>query len=330
METRMFGTTDLRVSVVGFGAWAIGGPVMAAKTPIGWGDVDDEVSMKALRRAFELGVTFFDTADFYGLGHSEELMGNVLGRKNDIVIATKVGHLLDENGSIRYGYSKKHILAACEKSLRRLQRDRIDLYQLHSARLAHLEAGECVEAMEQLRQEGKIRYWGLSLNTFHPEPEAEFLMSQKLSNGFQLVLNLINQRAALLAAKAASRGYGIITRMPLQFGLLTGKISRGTTFPPNDHRSFRLSPEIVEKSLNELKDLETIREKYKISETSLAISYCASMEGVSTVIPGIRTPEQAILNTSGIVRLADEDLRVIRGLYEKRLKEVVEMMEVRG
>ncbi|MBE0559083.1 MAG: aldo/keto reductase, partial [Proteobacteria bacterium] len=169
MDHRTFGATDLDVSLIGFGAWAIGGPAMAGTTPIGWGDVDDHVSEQAIHTALERGVTFFDTADFYGLGHSEEILGRVLGNRPSVVIATKVGHRLQDDGSIALDYSKRHILEACEGSLRRLKRECIDLYQLHSARVSHFEAGECLEALEGLREEGKIRYWGLSLNTFHPE-----------------------------------------------------------------------------------------------------------------------------------------------------------------
>ncbi|MGB2869412.1 MAG: aldo/keto reductase [Bacteroidota bacterium] len=330
METRLFGNTDLRVSLIGFGAWAIGGPAMAAKTPIGWGEVNDEVSLKALRRAHELGVTFFDTADFYGLGHSEELIGRVFGNNARVVVATKVGHRLDDQGAIVLDYSKKHILRACERSLRRLRRDQIDLYQLHSARIPHFEQGECVEAMEKLRREGKVRHWGLSLNTFHPEAEAEFLMSRNLGHGFQLVLNIINQRALPLVKTASAKGYGIIARMPLQFGLLTGKITPGTSFPPNDHRSFRLTSEIIREVLNGLEELAPVESRHGLTKTSLALSYCASIPGVSTIIPGIRTPQQAEQNTAKIVQLTEEDLRVTKDLYERKFSAVVEMMEKRG
>ena len=109
--------------------------------------------------------------------------------------------------------------------------------------------------MESLRASGKIRFWGLSLNTFHPEPEADFLMERGLGHGFQLVLNIINQCAVPLLAKAAAKGYGIIARMPLQFGLLSGKFSRASTFPPDDHRAFRLTPAILEQSLPALETI---------------------------------------------------------------------------
>ena len=330
IELRAFGKTDLRVSVIGFGAWGIGGPAMAGTMPIGWGDVDDAVSMKALRRSLDRGINFFDTADFYGLGHSEELIGEVFGDRSDIVVATKVGHRLNRDGSITLDYSKKHILNACEQSLRRLRRATIDYYQLHSAGVAHLQQGECVEAMELLKAQGKIRYWGISLSTFHPEPEAEFLLQHAQGDGFQVVVNIINQRAIPLMRRAHQQGYGIIARMPLQFGLLTGKFSSATRFGANDHRSFRLTPSILEHALMHLENVWPLADKYNISKTSLGLSFCASIPEVSTVIPGIKTPEQVDMNTSGILSLSEEDREWLAELYRQELHEVVEMMEQQG
>ncbi|HVE60977.1 MAG TPA: aldo/keto reductase, partial [Chitinophagaceae bacterium] len=253
MHYRKFGNTNLHVSEIGFGAWAIGGNAVVGNTPIGWGKTDDEVSRKAIAAAIETGINFFDTADFYGLGHSENLLGKTLKRNNNIIIATKVGHR-NINDAITLDYSKKYILEACEASLKRLQRETIDYYQLHSARLHHLQNGECIEAMQILKQQGKIRYWGLSLNTFYPDPEAGFLMQNNLADGFQLVFNIINQRAYNLINKAGGKGYGIIARMPLQFGLLTGKFSSSTSFKPDDHRSFRLTPEVLKRALSFLEN----------------------------------------------------------------------------
>src|SRR5258705_889148 len=221
MQNRKFGNTDLLISEIGFGAWAIGGGAMIGKTAIGWGEANDDTSVKAIHASIDAGINFFDTADIYGLGHSEELLGKTIGKKNNIIIATKVGNVSREEQFTVY-YSKEHIINACEKSLARLQRDVIDYYQLHSARLTHLQNGECIEAMQELLHQGKIRYWRLSLNTFDPEPEARFLIDNKLANGFQLVLNILNQKALNLLHDANTKGYGIIARMPLQFGLLTG------------------------------------------------------------------------------------------------------------
>jgi aryl-alcohol dehydrogenase-like predicted oxidoreductase len=317
MEYRKFGTTDLTVSIIGFGAWGIGGGAMAGDIPIGWGATDDRISIRALETAYDRGITFFDTADFYGLGHSEELIGKTITR-NDTVIATKVGHSLNPDGSIALDYSKKYIIQACEASLSRLNRDFIDLYQFHSAKVEHLEQGECFEAMEHLRDQGKIRYWGLSLSTYHPEPEAEYMMNNNLGNGFQLVLNVINQRSLPIIKEASEKGYGVIARMPLQFGLLTGKFKRTSTFAPDDHRSFRLTPELLDKLLTGLDQFWLIAETYGVSNTSLSLSFCASVPGVSTIIPGIKTPEQALSNTTDIVHLSTD---VMTSIYEMGISE---------
>ncbi len=330
MNYRKFGKIDLKISEIGFGAWGIGGPSMAGDIPIGWGNVNDNQSIEALKTAFERGINFYDTADFYGLGHSEELIGKVFGEKKDVVIATKVGHRLNNDGTIRLDYSKKHIIEACEKSLKRLRKETIDYYQLHSAKLEHLEEGECIDAMEELKKSGKIRYWGLSLNTFHPEPEADFLMDKNLGDGFQIVFNMINQKGFGVIKKANKMGYGIIARMPLQFGLLTGKFTKGTTFEKNDHRTFRLTPEILSASLDYLKDVWQITNKYGISKTSLSLSFILSFPEISTVIPGMKTSEQAVQNTSDLVKLSDNDLNDLRTLYKEKLITLVDLMEKQG
>ena len=329
MEYRRFGSTDLNVSVVGFGAWGIGGPSIVGSTPIGWGDVDDATSKKALLRAHALGINFIDTADFYGLGHSEELIGEVFNDVQDLIVATKVGHTVSKEQTIALDYSKKHIMTACEQSLRRLRRTAIDYYQLHSAKLSHLEKGECIEAMEQLKKEGKVRYWGISLNTFHPDPEAEFFLERNIGDGFQVVFNIINQRAKDLIKKAHQHGYGVIARMPLQFGLLTGKFRADIQFAPNDHRAFRLDKEINEQALTALVPLWKEAEAHGISKTSLAMSYCVQQYGISTTIPGIKTPAQAEANTA-ITTLDPALTGAIGGLYESELHSVVALMEKKG
>ncbi|MGB2957407.1 MAG: aldo/keto reductase [Bacteroidota bacterium] len=330
MEQRRFGSTDLRVSTIGFGGWAIGGPAMAGSQPIGWGIVDDTTSAQALREAFDHGITFYDTADVYGFGHSEELIGRAFANRKDVVIATKVGHRQGSDGSLTLDYSRDHILRSCKESLKRLRRDCIDYYQLHSARVGHLRQGDCIEAMEQLQQSGLIRYWGLSLNTFTPAPEADHMMRQKLGNGFQLVLNILNQRAVPLLERMREAGYGIIVRMPLQFGLLTGKFNPGTTFGKNDHRAFRLTPEVLAAAMPPLEKAWTIAKRNSASKTSLALGFCSSFKEVSTIIPGIKTPGQARENTAGIVDLTTDDRQMLLSLYGSHFQSVVDLMENQG
>lgn len=303
---------------------------MAGETPIGWGAVNDSVSKQALVTALEQGINFFDTADFYGLGHSEDLIGEVIGNRPDTLIATKVGHRLLEDQSIQLDYSKKHIIQACEASLKRLRRDTIDYYQLHSAKLSHLQQGDCIEAMERLKKQGKIRYWGLSLNTYNPYPEAEYMMDLNVGDGFQLVFNIINQKARDLLETCRNNGYGIIARMPLQFGLLTGKFSRESRFPENDHRHGRLNPAVLERALADLEPVWRIAKHYTIPKAAFSLSFIASFPHISTIIPGIKTPEQAIQNTSDLASLDPDDRDALITLYDRSLADLLSFMETQG
>lgn len=329
MNYRKFGNTDLVVSEIGFGAWAVGGGAMIGDTAIGWGDADDNVSVKAIHSALDEGINFFDTADIYGLGHSEELLGKTIGRRKDVLIATKGGNV-SRNHQFTVDYSKKHILSACGESLRRLKRDVIDHYQLHSARIQHLQNGECIEAMQQLQQEGKVRYWGISLNTFDPLPESEFFIQNKIGNGFQLVLNLINQKAFPILKRSAEQGYGVIVRMALQFGLLTGKFDNEVNFSVNDHRKNRLTKEVVDASNNALKPVWNLCGKYNCTKTQLALSYILNYAEVSTIIAGIRTAGQVQLNTSGLFQLDKEDREMIEQLSQKEFQSVMKLIQQQG
>lgn len=329
MQYRKFGNTDLRVSEVGFGAWAIGGGAMIGKTAIGWGDVDDNDSVAAIKKSVDLGINFFDTADIYGLGHSESILGKTISKEKEVLIATKVGNVSrDEKFTI--DYDPDYILKACEASLRRLKRDHIDYYQLHSARMEHLQSGLCIAAMQQLQKEGKIRYWGLSLNTFEPLPEAEYLLQKNAGSGFQLVLNILNQKGLPLLKASAQKGFGIIARMPLQFGLLTGKFDKGITFSENDHRKNRVTPAIVEACAKALEPVWALCNKYGCTKTQLALSYILSYPEVSVVIPGIRTAAHATDNTSGLFKLDAKDRELIEGLGETEFGVIMEMIRKQG
>lgn len=329
MQYRKFGNTDLLVSEIGFGAWAIGGGAMIGNTAIGWGDADDSISVEAIYSALDAGINFFDTADIYGLGHSEELLGKSIGNRKEIIIATKGGNV-SRNEQFTVDYSKEYILSACEASLKRLQRNVIDYYQLHSARMQHLQEGECIEAMQQLQQQGKIRYWGISLNTFDPLPEATFFIENKFGNGFQLVLNLLNQKALTLLKQSAENGYGVIVRMALQFGLLTGKFDKEVNFSPNDHRKNRLTKEVIDISNNTLEPVWALCEKYNCSKTQLALSYILSYPEVSTIIAGIRTAEQVQLNTTGLFQLDKTDTEMIEHLGDTDFVGVMNLIQQQG
>lgn len=329
MQYRKFGNTSLTVSEIGFGAWAIGGGAMVGDTAIGWGNADDATSIQAIHAALDAGITFFDTADIYGLGHSETLLGNTIGKNKDVVLATKVGNVA-RNGQFTTDYTKEYIINACEASLRRLQRDTIDYYQLHSARVPQLTEGSCIEAMQQLQQEGKIRYWGLSLNTFDAAPEADYLMQNNMGSGFQLVLNIINQRALGIIKSAGEKGYGVIARMPLQFGLLTGKFNEATVFDTTDHRRNRLSADVISESNKAMEPVWRMCEKYNTTKAALALSYILSYDIVSTVIPGIRTSQQVTLNTNGLVTLSAADRMQIESMGATVFEKLMQLIQSKG
>lgn len=329
MQYRKFGNTGLLVSEIGFGAWAIGGPAMIGNTAIGWGDADDTISKKAIHAALDAGINFFDTADIYGLGHSESLIGKTLEQNKEIIIATKGGNV-SRNEQFTVDYSAAHLIKACEDSLKRLRREAIDFYQLHTARLQHLNEGSCIRAMETLVRQGKIRYWGLSLNTFEPLPEAEYLLQQQWGSGFQLVLNLLNQTALPLLKEAYEKGLGIIVRMPLQFGLLTGKFDAEISFATTDHRKNRITPEVVSVCATALEPVWALCQKYNCTKAQLALSYIKSYKAVSVIIPGIRTPAHVSANTSGLFQLEDADMKLIEDLGRTEFLTVMELIRKQG
>jgi aryl-alcohol dehydrogenase-like predicted oxidoreductase len=329
MQYRNFGNTGLVVSEIGFGAWAIGGGAMVGDTAIGWGDVNDAHSAQAVEAAIEAGITFFDTADIYGLGHSESILGMALEHHPDVAIATKVGNVA-RNGQFTTDYTKEHILSACEESLKRLKRDTIDYYQLHTVKRAQLEEGSCIEAMQLLQEQGKIRYWGVSLNTFDPMPEAAYCMEKGIGSGFQLVLNLVNQQSLELITAAAEQGYGMIARMPLQFGLLTGKFSASTQFDKNDHRHKRLTPQLITQAETALQPVWDLCTKYGCTKTAMALSYILSYDEVSTVIPGIRTASQVHSNTTGLVKLEAGDKAMIEALGTGPFVHLLQAIKAQG
>ena len=331
MQYRKFGNTDLLVSEVGFGCWAIGGAASVGSIAIGWGETDDKVSQHALLTAKDAGINFFDTADFYGLGHAETLLGQTFGNSDQVLIASKVGQKSVNNERIEIDYSKQYIIDSCEKSLQRLKRDTIDFHQLHVARLSHLQQGECIEAMQLLQQQGKIRYWGISLITFDPFPEADFMFDHSFGDGFQLVFNIINQRALPIILRAGEAGFGVIARMPLQFGLLTGKMNAASQFPPDDHRSRRLVPELIAATQEILHDkVMPLTEKYQTNLAGLALSFILSFPEVSVVIPGIRTAEQVAGNTAHLVKLEEADTQYLASLYKESWQPVMQLMEKIG
>ena len=226
MRYRAFGKTPWNVSEISFGAWAIGGS---------WGNVSDEQSMAALHKAIDLGVNFIDTADVYGDGRSEKLIARLKReRTEEIVVATKAGRRLPRQTV--EGYSKENLTSWVEDSLRNLSADSLDLLQLHCPPTALYENAGCFAILDDLVRAGKIRYYGVSV-----EKVEEALKALEYPNvqSVQIIFNCFRQRPAeKFFAEAKKKQVGILARVPLASGLLTGKLNRETAFAGDDHRSF--------------------------------------------------------------------------------------------
>jgi len=297
MQYRELGKTGIKVSEIGFGAWAIGGPTEASGVPIGWGRTSDDESLATIRRARDLGVTFFDTADSYGFGRSESLLGIVLSRKRqDVVIATKVGNARNTVGELRKDFTKQHIFVAVDGSLRRLRTDYIDLYQLHNPTLQDLRREEIQEAMERLQEVGKIRYWGVSVSS--PEDGIE-IMTHGWGYALQVLYNVLNQAPAdHLFPMAKEKGYGIIVRVPLASGLLTGKFRADTVFPADDVRQNFLTPRRLQEATDRVDEVKSIIGGTARNLAEGALRFVLAHDAVSTVIPGARNVHQIEMNVA--------------------------------
>lgn len=235
MFERRLGRSGILVSALGLGCWAIGGPMWRGNEPVGWGDVDDNQSRAAIERALELGVTFFDTSDAYGCGHSERILGQVLsGRRKQVVIATKFGNVFDEQTRRLTGANAEpvYIRRACESSLRRLNTDYIDLYQLHIGNYDLARVDEVLETLERLVDEGRIRWYGWS--TDDPTRAAAFCRGPHCA-AIQQRFNIFEGNAETLAV-CEKEEVASIVRGPLAQGVLTGKFSTESTLPDNDVR----------------------------------------------------------------------------------------------
>jgi aryl-alcohol dehydrogenase-like predicted oxidoreductase len=282
---------------VGFGAWAIGG--------MNWGPTDDEVSLKALRSALDEGVTFIDTADVYGFGHSEDLIAKTIKErgKGDLIIATKAGNDFyyagdetdDGYGAIQQNYKKEYLIEAAEKSLKRLGVETLDILQLHSPDLEKLEWDEPWEALTRLKEQGKIQHAGLSIQSFKESEQAYLLeRHQDLLDVIQVRYNLLERKAEkLLFPEAIKYGVGVIVRIPMLFGLLSGKFDRKSVFEGDDHRRFNLDTEKLESYLSKMESMDDFYSRYADwSPAQIALRFGISHPACHVSIPGGKTPEQ--------------------------------------
>ncbi|MGC9520291.1 MAG: aldo/keto reductase [Anaerolineae bacterium] len=324
--TRVLGRSGIEVSAMGLGCWAIGGPFWRGDTPVGWGEVDDEESTRAIHTALDLGVTFFDTADVYGAGHSEIVLGQALaGRRDDVVIATKFSNVFDPLTRQITGsdVSSAYIRQACEASLRRLNTDHIDLYQLHDGGLPLDEAGAVRDTLETLVAEGKIRAYGWS--TDDPERAALFAEGPHCT-AVQNQMNVFSDAPEMIAL-CERLNLASINRGPLAMGLLSGKYQAGSKLADNDVRGENApswmqyfkdgkpNPAFLDK-LAAIRDVLTSDGRTLVQG---ALGWIWARSSKTIPIPGFRNPAQVEENAKAMQfgPLDEAQMQEIDGLLER-------------
>lgn len=317
MKYRQLGRTGMKVSEISLGAWAIGAS---------WGKVDDAESLAALHRAVDLGVNFIDTADVYGMGHSERLISRLLKeRKEQLFVATKAGRKL--NPHVAEKYTPQNIRGFIEESLKNLGAETLDLVQLHCPPTAVYYTPELFAALEAMVAEGKIRNYGVSVEKIEEALKAIEYPGVKT---VQIIFNIFRQRPSeLFFREAKAREVGVIVRVPLASGLLTGKMAAATTFPDDDHRNYNREGQAFDrgetfagidyqKGLQAVEELKALLPK-GFSMAQLALKWILMHDAVTCAIPGAKRPQQVEDNckASDLPKLSAGLLRQIRAVYEK-------------
>ena len=318
---RTLGRTGVIVSPVSFGAWAIGGF---------WGAVDDAQSMQALHAAIDRGVNFIDTADVYGDGRSERLIARLRRERpgEDIFVATKAGRQLP--AQTPEGYSRENLTGCVDASLQRLETDALDLLQLHCPHPDVYDRPEVFQILEDLVTAGKLRWYGVSVETID---EATRALRYPGVQSVQIIFNLFRMRPAeRFFAEAAAKKVGIIARVPLASGLLTGKLTQTSTFAADDHRTFNRQGELFDQGETfsgvpydvGLAAVEELR-RLVPAETTLAqfaLRWILMFDAVTCTIPGARTPAQVIDNTgaASLPTLSEETMAAAREVYDKYIR----------
>jgi len=317
MEYRQLGRTDMKVSAISFGAWAIGGT---------WGPVDDEESMRALHAAVDAGANFVDTADVYGDGRSERLVARLRReRKGETIhVATKAGRRLA--AQTPEGYSRENLNAWVGRSLRNLEVDAVDLLQLHCPHPKVYDMPEVFGILDEMGRAGKVRHYGVSVETVD---EAHRALRHPNVATVQVIFNMFRLKPAEeLFAEALRRRAGILARVPLASGMLTGKLTSRSTFARDDHRSFNREGEAFDKGETfsgvpydvGLAAVERLRPLVPAGATlsQLALRWTLMFEAVSCAIPGAKTPQQARENAAAadLAPLSPETMRAVRAVYD--------------
>lgn len=296
MNYRILGKTNLKISEVGFGAWAIGGGM--------WGKTDDSVSLKALRRSLDLGVNFIDTAAVYGNGHSEQLIAKVYRERcGQFFVATKIPPKnwqwpAKKGTPIKEAFPASWIRDETEKSLRNLKMECVELQQLHVWASNWVKETDWYETLLKLKEEGKIRFIGVSLNDHAPDEALELVQSGMVDT-VQVIYNIFDQSPEdHLFPLCKEKKVGVIARVPLDEGSLTGKFTKDKVFEEGDWRRDYFPPEILKETVERVGKLKFLVQGEIKSLTVGALKFCLSHDAVSTVIPGIRSTQQAEENIS--------------------------------
>ena len=324
MQYRMLGSTGMRVSTVSFGAWAIGGT---------WGPVDDEQSMAALHRALDLGVNFFDTADVYGDGRSERLMARLRRERTEpFFVATKAGRRLPKQ--VVEGYSSQNLRDWVERSLKNLEVETLDLLQLHCPPSEVFEHDGPFQVLEDLKREGLIQHYGVSVEKVS---EALRGIQHPGVESVQIIFNAFRLKPTLeFFAAAQARNVGILARVPLASGLLTGKISAASSFAPDDHRAFNRDGAAFDKGETfsgvpfevGLEAVEALRalvpEGWTLAQ--FALRWIGMFEAVTCSIPGAKNPAQVEANmvAADLPALSSETMRAVEAVYDRLVREHVQ------
>ena len=335
MEYRALGQTTLRPSVVGFGLWTL--------STGWWGEYTDAEAVALLRDARALGINFFDASDSYGNGRAEEQLGESFGNAPDVVIATKCGYDFYTHADERRGqreipqdFSAAHIRRACDESLRRLRRDRIDFYQLHNPKMDTIERDETFACLDDLVREGKIASYGVALGpAIGWEHEGVKATRDRNTAAMQIIYNMLEQhpgRVHIAAARAA--GAGVIARVPHSSGLLEGHYTIDTVFAENDHRRHRPRAWLVDglKKVEQLQFLVDARPGATLGQ--IALQWLLADPTVATTLPNIYNREQLaeFAGACDIAPLTADELARIQALYDSNfgIEKAVENAQATG
>ena len=320
MKYRKFGRTGWDVSEISFGAWAVGGE---------WGAVDDEQSIAAMKKALDLGVNFFDTADVYGDGRSERLMRRLRQETNTAFhVATKAGRRLSPH--VAAGYDKKNLTAFVERSLQNIGVDSLELVQLHCPPTDTYYRPETFAALDDLVKAGKVQHYGVSV-----ERVEEGLKAMEFPNveSIQIIFNMFRQRPAeRFLAEAQRRGVATIIRVPLASSMLTGKLTAASQFAADDHRNYNRHGEAFDvgetfsgvpydiglQAVAELKSLVP----GGATLAQLALRWILMFDGVATIIPGAKNVGQVADNcgASALSSLTEQQMSAVRAIYDRYLR----------